>query len=312
MPKESAVAEAPELSPATPADSAEAESKVSLETETPEPPEEPAEAVAEAEEPAEAETPEAAEPSIQEQIKALDPAVREEVIRLSAGDSEYLKELLRRERQSAVDSVTGEQERRRAQQEDTDRILNDGRAAISDIGRIMAEAQTAIEAGDGRIDTKGLYTAIDRYRNAWVAGQAATWNRELSEAFTGQDLIAASFTEAEGERLGNALKAANRQGSRTPLLKEMFGLSIEKALEKGYELAMEDMGKLDKHHKALEGKKDGLAKLKGAIPPKTPTGTPTAGTGRKAYLRDRYREGTGTATEDAEYRRILDDEQAKR
>jgi len=261
-------AEVPELSEAMLKDLETEEPEVPAGTEAPEPPETKAEAPEEAEEHLKEAPPEKPE----DVIADLPQEVIDEIIRRRAQESETFKELLRRERQSATDTVASEQERLRAQQEDTSRVMEAGRAAIGQIGSVVNAAQKGIEDGTAHLDTGTLYKAIDQYRDAWVAGQAMTWNRELQEAFTGQDIVTATFGEGEAERLSTALKASNRANSRTPLLKEMFGLLTEKALEQGYQMAVVDLNKLAAGQAALEGKKDGLRKLQAAIPPKQPEG----------------------------------------
>jgi len=207
-------------------------------------------------------------------IAGLPQEVIDEIIRRRGPDSEHLKELLRREQQTTSDRLVSEQERLRTQQEDTARILGAGKTAITQIGSLIAAAQKGIENGEARLDAPALYQAIDQYRNAWVAGQATTWNSELQQEYTSQAIVAATFGEAEAERLAMALKASNRAGTRAPLLKEMFTLLTEKALEQGYHMGLEDVKKLGERQKTLEEKKDGLLKLKGAIPTKQPTGGP--------------------------------------
>ena len=262
-------AEVPELSEAMLKDLETEEPEVPAGTEAPEPPETKAEAPEEAEE-----HPEEAPPEKPEDVIAdLPQEVIDEIIRRRAQESETFKELLRRERQSAADTVASEQERLRAQQEETNRVMETGRAAIAQIGSVVGTLKKAAEEAGVRLDERELYKGIDQYRDAWVAGQAMTWNRELQEAFTGQDIVTGTFGEAEAERLSTALKASNRANSRAPLLKEMFGLVTEKALEQGYQMAVVDLNKLAAHQAALEGKKDGLRKLQAAIPPKQPEGT---------------------------------------
>lgn len=260
-------AEVPELSEAMLQDLETEEPEVPAGTEAPEPPETKAEAPEEAEKEAPAEEPE------EDVIATLPKEVIDEIIRRRGQESEALTEQLRRERQSAADTVASEQERLRAQQEDTNRIMEAGRAAIGQIGSIVNAALKGIESGaEVHLDTGTLYKAIDQYRDAWVAGQAMTWNRELQEAFTGQEIVTATFGEVEAERLSTALKASNRANTRAPLLKEMFGLVTEKALEQGYQMAVMDLNKLAERQAALEGKKDGLRKLQAAIPSKQPEG----------------------------------------
>jgi hypothetical protein len=259
-------AEVPELSEAMLKDLETEEPEVPAGTEVPEPPEIKAEAPEEAEKEAPAEEPE------EDVIATLPKEVVDEIIRRRGQESEVLAEQLRRERQSAADTVGSEQERLRAQQEDMNRILETGKAAIAQIGSVVNAAQKGIEDGTARLDTGTLYKAVDQYRDAWVAGQAMTWNRELQEAFTGQGIVTATFGEAEADRLSNALKASNRANTRAPLLKEMFGLLTEKALEQGYQMAVVDLNKLGAQQALVEGKKDGLRKLQAAIPPKQPGG----------------------------------------
>lgn len=310
MPEKTAVAEAPELSEAMPADSEEVKPEVPEGTEAEQPPETPAEAEKEAGE-EEVSAEEAPKEEEEDLIAGLDPTVVDEVIRRRGPDSELYKESLRRERQSATDTQTFDQERLRAQQEDTDRVLQAGRTAIGQIGNIVAAAQKGAEDGEVRLDVQGLYRAIDDYRNAWVAGQGTTWNRELNEAYTGLDIVQATFGEPEAERLSAAMKAANRDNSRAPLLKEMFSLLVEKALVAGHGMGLDDIDKIAKHQKTLADKKDGLEKLKKAVPPSAPAGGKVS-VGHEASLRRKYREGTGTAAEDAEARRLIADEERKR
>ena len=220
---------------------------------------------------AEAEQPEvkaeAPEPDV---IESLPDEVVEEILRRKGEKSPYVQELIRRREQAAADKLIAEQTQRQAQQEDANRILEAGRKAIAEIDAVMAEA--AKEDGTGQLDKGRLLTAVNAYRDAWVMGQAQTWNREMQEAFLAQDSLVGALVESDMERLGTALKASNRQNSRTPLVKEMFALACEKSLEQGYALAVQDLQEYGKRQEAVKAQKDGLAKLKEKTPPAAPAG----------------------------------------
>jgi hypothetical protein len=286
---ETAVVE-PEVSQDTVADS-EPEAPPILEVvEAEKPPETLPEAVAEQPEV----KPETPEPDV---IESLPDEVVEEILRRKAEKSPYLQELLRRQAQSAADKLAADQQQRQAQQEDANRILQAGQRAIGEIDAVMAEA--AKDDGTGQLDKGRLLNAINTYRDAWVMGQAQTWNREIQEAFLGQEGLVGALAEPDVERLGTALKASNRQNTRTPLIKEMFALACEKSLQQGYALAVQDLQEYGKRQKAVDGKKDALRKLKGAVPPEASPGTTVVASTDEARL-DRVVAGNPTK-EDKEW-----------
>jgi hypothetical protein len=267
---------------------------------TVEPPEAGAEAPAEPE----------AEPDI---IATLPPEVLDEIVRRRGGEIPALQEQLRRERQSATDTVAAEAERTRAQHEDAARIEQLGRQATADLQGIIIEANKAIEEGDTtkKVDVTRVAKAVTDYTTGFVQAQATKWNDEQRDGFLSVQPMVATLGEPDMERLGTAMKAANKQGSRVPLVKEMYAVTFEKGLEQGYAMRMRDEAEAKTRQEAVAGQKDGLRKLKDSVPAASPTPSGGSGGSRRVDLQRKYREGTGTAAEDAEYRRILDAEQAK-
>jgi hypothetical protein len=247
-----------------------------------------AETPPEAEAEAGAEQPETPEPDI---IESLSDEVVEEVVRRRGDKSPYVQELVRRREQAAADKLAAEQAQRATAQEDANRIMEAGRKAIAEIDAVMVEASR--DDGTGQLDKGRLLNAINTYRDAWVMGQAQTWNRELQEGFLSQGDLVGALAEADMERLGTALKASNRQNTRTPLVKEMFALAREKALQQGYALAVQDLEQYGKRQDAVEAQKEGLKKLKSAVPPPAPAGSPAPSSSDEERL-DRLAEGTAT------------------
>ena len=272
------------------------------------------EQVAEAEveavaEPGEAPEGPAEEPDV---IKSLPVEVLEQIVRERGDEIPYLKELLSRREQAAKDTLASEDQKRKAQEEDNQRILAAGQQAIRDIQSVLTDVEKAAETGETpKVDKPKMFKAIQDYTAAWTMGQASRWNSELQDGFLGLEPVVSSLTEEDMGQLAEAVKTSNKQGTRQPTIKAMFALTHQKGFQGGYEAAIHDLVENDKRVKAVEGQKDGLRKLKDAVPTKSPASTGGAGQSRRATLQQKYREGTGTAAEDAEYRRILDAEQAK-
>jgi len=272
MTTDTAVQEAPaEVSQAEPADS---------------PPETPpilpedtgVEQVAEAEveavaEPGEAPEGPAEEPDV---IKSLPVAVLEQIVRERGDEIPYLKELLARKEQSAKDTITSEATRRQAQEEDNQRVLDAGKQAITDINAVVTEVERAAENGETpKVDRPRLLKAIQNYTAAWTMGQASRWNSELQDGFLGLEPVVASLTEEDMGQLTEAVKTSNKQGTRQPTIKAMFTLAHQKGFQGGYAAAIHDLVENDKRVKAVEGQRDGLRKLKDAVPAASLTGRAT-------------------------------------
>lgn len=229
--------------------------------------------------------------AIREEIKNLPPELREAIIEGHAADSPHVQELLRRREQSAKDRITAEQGQREAQQQDSQRVLEAGKQAITEIGALLGQAEqdfgnavTRLQQGEQvqapRLDKDRLLKAVNSYRDAWVTGQAMTWNRELQETFLGFDPLTAMLTEEDAEKIAEAGRTAGRQGKRGPVLQAWLEVAMERSLQRGYGLAMEDMEKIAKRDGAVVGQREALAKLKGATPTEGPKGTPAA---KKSY-----------------------------
>jgi len=268
-----------------------------------------AEQVAEAEAEAPAEPEEAPEGPAEEPdlIKGLPIEVIDQIARERGEESPYVQELIRRREQSIKDSILAEEEKRRAQEEDNQRIVAAGQQAIRDINAVVTEVERAVENGETpKVDKPRLIKAIQDYTVAWTMGQASRWNTELQEGFMGLEPVIAALSEEDMGQLTEAVKTSNKQGTRAPTVKTMFSLAHQKGLQQGYALAIQDLVENDKRAKATEGQRDGLKKLKESVPSKSPAPTGGSGQSRRAILQQKYREGTGTPAEDAEYRRMLD------
>jgi len=312
MPEEVAVQEAPaEVSQDKPADS---------------PPETPpilpedtgVEQVAEAEVEAVAEPGETPEGPAEEpdEIAALPKEVLSEIYRRRGSEIPEAQEDLRRKEQSTKDSIIAEEAKRQAQEADNQRVIDEGKQAITNINAAWTEAERAMsEAGIAddiiKQHRNRLFGGVSAYNRAWLMGQAGRLNTELQEAFLKVTPVVESLTEEDMGQLTEAVKTSNKQGTRVPTIEATYTLTYQKGFQGGYAAAIHDLVENDKRVKAVEGQKDGLRKLKDAVPTKSPASTGGAGQSRRATLQQKYREGTGTAAEDAEYRRILDADQAK-
>ena len=296
MPEEVAVQEAPaEVSQDKPADSP-------LETPPILPEDTGVEQVAEAEVEAVAEPEQAPEEPPEDTIKSLPVAVIDQIARERGEESPYFQELLRRREQSVKDSILAEETRRRAQEEDNQRVLVAGQQAIRDINAVVTEVERAAENGETpKVDRPRLLKAITDYTTAWTMGQATRWNSELQEGFVGLEPLVNSLTEEDMGQLTEAVKTSNKQGTRTPTVKAMFTLAHQKGFQGGYEAAIHDLVENDKRQKAVEAKKDGLLKLKENTPTTAPSGIPTQTSSDQERL-DRLAAGTATEQDKNWYR----------
>jgi len=297
MPPEIAVQEAPaEVSQDKPADSP-------LETPPILPEDTGVEQVAEAEaeaiaEPGEAPEGPAEEPDVHQQIKSLAPELADEVIREHFEGSAYAQERLRRQEQSIKDSLIAEETKRKAQEEDNQRVIDEGKQAITNINAAWTEAERAMsEAGIAddiiKQHRNRLFGGVSAYNKAWLMGQAGRLNSELQDGFLGLEPVVASLTEEDMGQLTEAVKTSNKQGTRAPTVKAMFTLAHQKGFQGGYEAAIHDLVENDKRQKAVEAKKDGLLKLKENTPTTAPSGIPTQTSSDQERL-DRLAAGTAT------------------
>lgn len=259
----------------------------------------------------EAEAEAVAEPEAEtDEIAALPKEVLSEIYRRRRDEIPEVQEDLRRREQSARDTVAAEAERAQAQRDDAARIEAAGKQATADLQAIIFEANMAIEDGDTtkKVDGTRVAKAVTDYNLAFLQAQATKWNDEQRDGFLSVQPMVATLGEPDMERLGTAMKAANKQGSRVPLVKEMYAVTFEKGLEQGYAMALRDQAEHQTRQQAVDGQKEGLRKLKDSVPSASPASTGGSGGSRRADLQRKYREGTGTPAEDAEYRRLLDGE----
>ena len=245
-----------------------------------------------------AETPEALRAIIRGLSQDAKEAVAEELWSDKGPESEYLKERVRRERQSEADIRSRQEKEAREVQQEQLHQLEQAQAWGTEKDSFIRDTKAAFESGDGTLDEARLNRVIMGFGGSLVGRQAVIFNQELQKgAVEVIEQYVGPLQDEDRERINDAIREGNKQRSRQPMIKALLETLLEGTAAQLYQLALQDVNTKLGRDNAVVAQKEALLRLKSAVPWQMPPSVTSQSSGSDQDRLDRLAGGKATETD---------------